>query len=742
MSLDAVLQTFYVEAHEHLEAMENILLKMDAGEYNDEMLNDIFRSAHTIKGSASIFGLDHIVNFTHVIENVLDRVRDNNVEIDKSLINIIFKCRDHIQNLVGTTLDEYNSQADLQKTDDDLLEALTPWASERCNRKEQQINNDTENQSQHTKHNDESLGGYWHISLRLSIDCLRNGMDPLSFIKFLTRIGDIKHIETIIDNFPSVNNFDAENLYFAYEISFQSDASLEAIENTFMFVQEDSDITILPPNASPDDYLALIDKLPEDNQKIGDILVNCGSLSKQALEQILSSKIKEATTKKTSYKKQAKLITESNKTADILTDRALSKPNKSNNKGVEGKQIRVDSNRLDNLINLIGELVINQQRIDLLSKNIKSSALVEAVDDFDNFTNQIRDAALSLRMVPIGGTFQRFNRLVRDTAQELKKEIELTIDGAETELDRLMVEKLGDPLTHIVRNAMDHGIESIDTRKALGKNSKGQLRISANHEASHIVISISDDGSGIDKVRVREKAIEKGIINSDSQLSDNELYHLIFHPGFSTAETVTNLSGRGVGMDVVKRNIEALQGTIEINSQPGAGSEFKIRLPLTLAIIEGFHVEAKGTNFIIPQTTILECIDLTHYQEIEARHCINLRGEMIPYLNMSEIFKLTQNQDPLLIDKVKPQSHRRELVIVQFGSDVAGIAVDALHGEIQTVVKPLGPIFKGLKGIGGSSLLGNGEIAFILDIPELVELAVGDEVKSNACNAKHKHIKK
>jgi two-component system chemotaxis sensor kinase CheA len=742
MSLDAVLQTFYVEAHEHLGAMENILLKMDAGEYDDEMLNDIFRSAHTIKGSASIFALDHIVNFTHVIENVLDRVRDNKVEIDKSLINIIFKCRDHIQNLVGTTLDEFNSQASLQKTDNDLLKALAPWASDGSNTKEQQIHNDAENQSKLIKHNDEPLGGYWHISLRLSIDCLRNGMDPLSFIKFLTRIGEIKHIETIIDNFPSVDNFDAESLYFAYEISLQSDASMEEIENTFMFVQEDSNITILPPNASPNDYLALIDKLPEDNQKLGDTLVNCGSLTKQALEQVLISKIKETTTDKTSSKKLDKLITESHKTADLLTNPALSKPNKSNNKGVEGKQIRVDSNRLDNLINLIGELVINQQRIDLLSKNIKSSALVEAVDDFDNFTNQIRDAALSLRMVPIGGTFQRFNRLVRDTAQELRKEIELTIDGADTELDRLMVEKLGDPLTHIVRNAMDHGIESIETRKALGKNSKGQLRISASHEASHIVISISDDGSGIDKVRVREKAIEKGIISSDSQLSDNELYHLIFHPGFSTAETVTNLSGRGVGMDVVKRNIEALQGTIDINSQTGAGSEFKIRLPLTLAIIEGFHVEAKGTNFIIPQTTILECIALTDYQEIEARHCINLRGEMIPYLNMSEIFKLTQNQNPSLINKVKPHSHNKELVIVQFGSDVTGIAVDALHGEIQTVVKPLGPIFKGLKGIGGSSLLGNGEIAFILDVPELIELAVGDEVKNNVCHAKYKSIQK
>jgi two-component system chemotaxis sensor kinase CheA len=287
---------------------------------------------------------------------------------------------------------------------------------------------------------------------------------------------------------------------------------------------------------------------------------------------------------------------------------------------------------------------------------------------------------------------------------------------------------LGDPLTHIVRNAMDHGLESVEERQAAGKETKGQLKLSAYHEGGHIVIAISDDGNGIDKERVREKAIEKGIINSDSQLTDNDLFHLIFHPGFSTAAAVTNLSGRGVGMDVVKRNVEALQGSIDIHSQTGVGSEFKIRLPLTLAIIDGFHVEAKGTHFIIPQATIIECIDLTNHQDIKGRHCINLRGEMIPYLNMSEIFNLTSPSTHSVTENTRQHSCKRELVIVQFGNDVAGIAVDTLNGEIQTVVKPLGPIFKALKGIGGSSLLGNGEIAFILDIPQLIELAINNEV--------------
>jgi len=737
MSLDAVLQTFYVEAQEHLESMENVLLKMDEGECNDEMLNDIFRSAHTIKGSAGIFGLDHIVNFTHVVENVLDRARDKKIAVEKDLVDVIFKCRDHIQSLVSVNLEEFTAQADLQKIDKDLLEALTPWASEESNQAVKQNTSPTENLSEHKPTDDEDNGKLWHISLRLSGDCLRNGMDPLSFIKFLTSLGEIKHIETIVDNFPSSADFDAETLYFAYEISLLSDASLEEIENTFMFVQDDSDITILPPSAKIDDYLSLIDKLPEENQRLGDILVSCGSLTKHSLEQALISQNKESAEaeKPTDTHKLGQLLTEQQKVPEAVVNAALSKQQQSKSQATEGKQIRIDSNRLDNLINLIGELVINQQRIDLLSKGSKNPPLVEAVDDFENFTNQIRDAALSLRMVPIGGTFQRFKRLVRDTAQELGKEVELTIEGADTELDRLMVEKLGDPLTHIVRNAMDHGLESIEKRQAVGKNIKGQLKLSAYHEASHIVIAISDDGNGIDKERVRAKAIEKGIINSDSQLTDNELFHLIFHPGFSTAAAVTNLSGRGVGMDVVKRNVEALQGSIDINSQAGVGSEFKIRLPLTLAIIDGFHVEAKGTHFIIPQATIIECIDLANHQDIKARHCINLRGDMIPYLSMSEIFNLTPCQQHSLENKVIEHEDKRELVIVQFGSDVAGIAVDSLHGEIQTVVKPLGPIFKALKGIGGSSLLGNGEIAFILDVPQLIELAVGNEIANKVSAA-------
>jgi len=729
MSLDAALQTFYVEAQEHLEAMENILLQMDDGECNDEVLNDIFRSAHTIKGSAGIFALSHIVSFTHVVENVLDKARDKEIVIDNELLNLLFLCRDHMQALVATSVEDYQKNESLQSIGDDLLNQLAPWSDSLPTQSSSEHPIQAQLSQQDTLDNEDTK--CWHISLRLSDDCLKNGMDPLSFIKFLSSLGEIKHIETITDNFPDRDNFDSETLYFAYEISLQSDAEREAIENTFMFVQDDSDITILPPSAKIEDYLALIDKLPEENQRLGDILVNCGSLTQQALEQALTIQIKESAhiSQETENKhKLGEVLTQNQSVPEEVVNAALNKQQQVKTATNQGKQIRIDSNRLDHLINLIGELVINQQRIDLLASQSKNPALVEAVDDFEDFTEQIRDAALKLRMVPIGGTFQRFKRLVRDTAQELNKDIELTIEGADTELDRLMVEKLSDPLTHIIRNAMDHGLESIEERALTDKPAKGQLTLAAYHEAGHVVIAISDDGKGINKDKVREKAIDKGIISEQVKLSEHELFHLLFHPGFSTAQTVTNLSGRGVGMDVVKRNVEALQGNIEISSVQGHGSVFKIRLPLTLAIIDGFHVEAQATHFIIPQATIIECIDLTNHIDIEGRHCINLRGDMIPYLTMSEIFNLKENCSK---ENTQAQPERTELVIVQFGNDIAGIAVDKLNGEVQTVVKPLGPIFKSLKGIGGSSLLGNGEIAFILDIPQLIELAISRDAMTS-----------
>lgn len=722
MNLDGALQTFFIEAQEQLETLESALLDFDDEGLDDEILNEIFRAAHTIKGSAGIFGLDHIVSFTHVMENVLDRARDHQIEIDQTLVSILFKCKDHILNLVKFTPEQFEQEPEYQNQGTDILDALAPYSdqapSNDQNTADEQTTQENLDQPLESADNEDQC---WHISLRLASDCLKNGMDPMSFIKFLSTVGEIKYIHCLDDALPDLENYDPEELYLGYEISLLSNADRQTIEDTFMFVEEGSKITILPPSAKIDQYIELITSLPEQNDRLGEILVKAGAITKAELEHSLSGQ-----SLADAPQKLGETLVEQQIVAEPVVKAALEKQTqaKSANKS---NQIRIEADRLDQLINLIGELVINQQRIEIHAKETTHSPLIEAVTDFSDFTDQIRDAALNLRMVAIGATFTRFKRIVRDTAIELDKDINLVIEGAQTELDRLMVEKLTDPLTHIVRNAIDHGIESEQVRIENGKSSQGTLKMSAYHEAGHIVIEVSDDGGGIDKQRVRQKAIDKGIIEESGHISDNELLNLIFHPGFSTATAVTNLSGRGVGMDVVKRNVESLQGSIEIASEENIGSTFKIRLPLTLAIIDGFHVQSSDTHFIIPKATIIECIDFESHIDHQQRNCIKLRGEMIPYLSLNQLFVLPEIK----------KGQKQELVVVQFGAEIAGIVVEKLYGEIQTVVKPLGPMFQPLKGFGGSSLLGNGDIAFILDIPQLIEVAITQE--SSTLNIQGSH---
>lgn len=718
MNLDGALQTFFAEAEELLHSMESGLLSMEEGNADAETLNAVFRAAHTIKGSAGLFGLDDIVSFTHIVENVLDKARDGKVDINSDLLTVLLPCRDHIATLVDDVMNQRDSDAACLAKGQALLAALDPWLDDAAKQKSS-ASASLQPPSEATATYDKSA---WHISVRLGPDLLRNGMDPLSILRYLRTLGEITHITTLTDHLPSIDRFDPEALYLGFEITLNSDASQEAIESAFMFVREDSNIQIIPPRSHTGAYINLIKSLPENTHRLGEILVKSHAITYQELEQALSTQ-KQQARELEPVALLGDILVRDQAVSPALVNAALDKQKKNAEKvgSQENKFIRVDAERLDHLINLIGELVINRQRVDLLAGKLGSSSLIEAVNAMGNFTEQIRDAALTLRMVPIGDTFQRFKRVVRDTAKELGKDIQLDISGAETELDRSMVEKLTDPLTHIVRNAMDHGIEPIAVRRERHKPDTGVISLSAYHDAGNIVIRIADDGGGLDLEKIRRKAIANGVIEEADALTVHELYQLIFHPGLSTAEQVTNLSGRGVGMDVVKRNIEALQGGIEIDSELGVGTRFTIRLPLTLAIIDGFHVDAGGIDFIVPQNTILECVDLSSLPQVEGQHCVNLRGEQVPYIRLSALFNLS-----------KKNNQREKLVVVQFGENRAGIVVDDLHGEIQTVVKPMGPIFHALKGIGGSSLLGTGAVALILDVPQLIGFAVNVEHRRNS----------
>ncbi|QEY18370.1 chemotaxis protein CheA [Cellvibrio sp. KY-GH-1] len=723
MNLDGALQTFFAEAEDLLNSMEAALLRLDEGEKDMETINEIFRAAHTIKGSAGLFGLNDIVSFTHIVENVLDRARDEKIVITGDLLSILLPCRDHIAVLVENAMHEQANDEACLAQGKTLLAALNPWLEEST------ASNATATAS--SKSIAQAPSGNepitdrdsWHISVRFGPDLLRNGMDPFSILRFLRTLGDITHITTITDHLPEFNDFDPEQLYLGFEITLSSAASQQQIEDAFMFVREDSDIRIIPPRSNIEAFVNLINSLPENSQRLGEMLVKSHAISYQELEAALATQ-----------KSQAKALGKVEMLGDILIEdqaiapeivsAALDKQKKNSEKksSAENRFIRVDAERLDKLINLIGELVINRQRVDLLASKMGNPTLIEAVTSMGNFTEAIRDAALTLRMVPIGDTFQKFKRVVRDTAKSLNKEIELEIEGAETELDRSMVEKLNDPLMHIVRNAMDHGIEAIAVRQSRNKPDTGTIKLTARHDAGNIVIGIHDDGGGLDVEKIRKKAVANGLLEEGVHLSRQELFQLIFHPGLSTAEQVTNLSGRGVGMDVVKRNIEELQGGIEIESEMGVGTSLSIRLPLTLAIIDGFHVTAGHIDFIVPQNTILECVDLNSLIHVQGQNCVNLRGDQVPYIRLREIFSL------------QPKDHSREkIVVVQFGEKRAGIVVDELHGEIQTVVKPMGPIFQALKGIGGSSLLGTGAVALILDIQQLIGFAISREhIRNNA----------
>jgi chemotaxis protein histidine kinase CheA len=379
----------------------------------------------------------------------------------------------------------------------------------------------------------------------------------------------------------------------------------------------------------------------------------------------------------------------------------------------------VPAERLDALVDLVGELVIAGAAGSTLAERSRNAALIEATSAVARLVEEIRDTALQLRMVPIGETFGRFPRVVRDLARELGKEIELQLSGADTELDKSMVERVADPLMHLVRNAVDHGIEPAALRTARGKPPAGTVRLNAYHDSGSIVVEVSDDGGGLDRARIRRKAVEQGLLGAEQAVSDGELLQLILEPGSSTAEQVTSLSGRGVGMDVVKRNIEVLRGSVGIESQEGVGSTFRLRMPLTLAIIDGFLVQVGAAYHVLPLDLVVECVELTAAGRAESagRNLINLRGQVLPFSRLREVFEADS-----------PAPARENIVVVRYGSRRAGLVVDRLLGEIQAVIKPLSRFFSGIRGIGGSTILGSGELALILDVPALLQLAAEAEI--------------
>jgi two-component system chemotaxis sensor kinase CheA len=633
------------------------------------------------------------------------------------LIGTLLACRDHI----GTLIDKV-AQADAAldaaqlAQGEHLQQALQAHLG-------QTVQLPTEHAALHSDGARPIESDNWHLSLRFGADVMRNGMDPSSFIRYLATVGDIVSLQLDSRDMPDIAEMDPQSCYLGFEIDLRSSADKKTIEDVFEFVRDDCVVSIMAPPSHVARFMQQAEPLPVPVEKIGEILCQAGILTELELTHALQ--VQDGAADQASGQLQlGQILVGQGGVPGIAVDAALEKQRQiRDSKQQEAKFIRVNAARLDQLIDLVGELIIAGASASLLAARCGNAALTEAAGVINHFVEAIREDALALRMVEIGETFNRFQRVVRDVSKDIGKDIGLDISGGDTELDKTVVEKIGDPLMHLVRNAMDHGIEAAPLRSARGKPAKGTVRLNAYHDSGSIVIEVADDGAGLNRDKILAKAIERGLVTADALLSDSDIFNLIFEAGFSTADNVTKLSGRGVGMDVVKRNIHALRGTVDIDSREGVGTTVRIRLPLTLAIIDGFLIGVGNTSFVVPLDMVLECLELSDADRQGARQhdYINLRGEVLPLINLRSTFHIAG-----------AVGRRENVLVVKSAGKKAGLVVDTLQGEFQTVIKPLNKMFHQVKCIGGSTILGSGDVALILDVPALIQSAAGSTAGAGA----------
>jgi two-component system, chemotaxis family, sensor kinase CheA len=696
----AAREGFLEEARDMLAQFEQALLAIEAEPDDSEALNSGFRAAHTIKGTAGLFGFEAVVAFTHEVESVLEDMRAGTLPISAEGMALLLQGRDQMDRLIAE-IDQDQGDPDVAAQSERLGAQLRALRGAQVAKGAAKSADKA--RSAGGARSDAGAGTasdampVWHVSLQMGADALRNGLDPLSFIRYLESLGEVRGIRTISSRVPDLAALDAETCYLGFEIRLATVADRKTIEDVFTFLVDDCELTVLDPDAEPEAYEALLQQRAPDpvqrEQMLAHWQVLAGPNERPFVER---------------------------RTIDV-PERRVQAPERRKGKsdrragGEESRFIRVRADKLDHLIDLIGELVIASSGAQMVAQAESSPRFAEAAVRIHDLVQEARDGALSLRMVPIGETFTRFQRVVRDVSLQLGKSVELQITGGDTELDKSMVEVIADPLMHLVRNSLDHGLETADEREAAGKNPDGKLALHAYHESGSVVIEVSDDGRGLNRERILAKAIERGLVEAGVTLTDEQIHQLIFEPGFSTAEAVTNLSGRGVGMDVVRRNVEALRGQIKVASQPGLGSTIQIRLPLTLAIIDGFLTHVGGVSYVLPLERVAECLEVPPECALEAGRVaghFDLRGEVLPYLDVGLFYR-----------HASARSGRRSLVLVKDGATRVGLVVDKLLGEHQTVIKPLGRVFQNVRGLAGSTILGSGEVALILDVPALLTLA-------------------
>jgi len=665
--MDQFHEIFYEESFELLEGMESALLELESGSGDTDLIHTIFRAAHSIKGGAGTFGFTEVSEFTHTMETLLDEMREGTRPVSSDLISLLLESGDAVREMLEALRDGGEGN---QARVADLLAKLNTELG-----KEPGAETSEQNTTSVVEETSAGPAG-WKITLKPNPDFFQSGNDPLRIFRELSELGEL---ETTVDtaSLPDFSEFDPTHCYLSWELDLTGDITREQIDDILGWIDEDCQLTIEALGTEPaEDAQPVAGSAPVDvtdpDTKAPDASAGPATVTKK----------KAAPAKKGSG------------------------------------SIRVDIDKIDNLINMVGELVITQSMLSLLGEDFDMSRierLRDGLDQLERHTREMQESVMRIRMIPISFTFNRFPRLVHDISRQLGKKIELEMIGESTEVDKTVIELIGDPLVHLVRNSLDHGIETPEQRIAAGKPETGTIILSACHQGGNIVIEIKDDGRGLDAEKLRAKAIEKELISAEEHLTESQTYELIFRPGFSTAEAVTDVSGRGVGMDVVRRNIMSLGGTINIDSTLGQGTTISIHLPLTLAILDGQIAKVGEEVYIVPLASIIETIQLKPdmINLVAGRgEAFRLRDRFMPIIRLHDVFGIDSCDSKQLTDGL--------LVVVEAEGKQCGIFVDDLLGQQQVVIKSMEANYKRVDGVSGATILGDGSVALILDMSGII----------------------
>ncbi len=686
---------FIDEAQDLLSELEVALLELEEHPEDSDLVDRVFRAMHTIKGSGAMYGFDDISNFTHHVETVFDEVRGGKLQLGKSLLNLIFASRDHIASLLESAVRGEASNLERSRELADGLNSFLPKGTSAPIQAAAPEPQQVETKDEYA---------IYRIRFKPHREFFLTGANPLALLEELCELGNA-YVFPHSSELPGLENLVTDMCFFWWDIVLNTRESVDDIKNVFIFAEDDCELSVT--------FIANEEDVEEEEfyKKLGEILVERGDVDRAELQLVLGQR-----------KLLGNLLTEAGIVSDEQVESALAEQQAVRDiKEKHAKQkapevvssIRVAADKLDYLVDLVGELVIVQAQISQVVGEVKDPVLTSLSEELERLSDELRDSTLGIRMLPIGTTFSKFRRLVRDLSAELGKEIDLTTSGAETELDKTVIERLNDPLVHLLRNSIDHGVEPPDVRRESGKISKGTIHLAAEHSGGDVLIRVMDDGKGINPEVIFEKAVERGLVARDVSLTDKEIFSYIFHPGFSTAKQVTNVSGRGVGMDVVKRAIDELRGSIDVESENGKGTTITVKLPLTLAIIDGLQIVIGNEYYVIPLSTVEECVELIRENENDTRERIlNLRGEIVPYISLRSWFEVPGERPEI-----------EQVVVVRVQDGRVGLVVDNVIGEHQTVIKSLGKVYKDVEGISGATIKGDGTMALILDIQNLVRHA-------------------